>query len=190
MKKNILLIIVILALTSCEKTYILLTGDEPKIELIDGKAHINGLLGKTFYKKFKNFVEENPNVKDCILEDIPGSIHDEWNVKACLLLHENGMNTKLLSFSEIASGGVDLFISGNRRVIADGARIGVHSWSDGKKDGSEYPKDSEEHDIFLDFLKKIQRDTAFYWFTLRAASSDDIHWMNKDEILKYKLETP
>ena len=190
MKKNIIVLIISLALTSCEMTHIIFSGEIPKIDIVDGKAHINGILGKTFYKRFKKFVEENPDIKDCVLENIPGSANDEWNVKACLLLHENGMNTELLSHSEIASGGVDLFISGNNRVIAEGARIGVHSWDDGKKDGSEYPRDSEEHEIFLDFFEQIEMDAAFYWFTVRAASADSIHWMTKDEIIEYKLETP
>jgi beta-lactamase class D len=100
------------------------------------------------------------------------------------------MNTELMSYSEIASGGVDLFISGNNRTLEEGAKIGVHSWKDGKKDGSEYPRNAEEHEIFLDFFEKIKIDTSFYWFTLRAASANDIHWMTKDEIKDYDLETP
>lgn len=192
MKKYILitLTLTLITFTSCEKTYILLSGDKPKIELKDGKAYINGVLGKTFYKRFKKFIEENPSVTTCVLEDIPGSANDEWNVKACLLLHNNEMSTELKSYSEIASGGVDLFISGNSRFIEEGARIGVHSWKDGKKEGIEYPRDSEEHKIFLDFFEKIDIDTAFYWYTLKAANADDIHWMTNDEINFYNLKKP
>lgn len=192
MKKYILITLTLSLITfaSCEKIYILVSGDKPKIELKENKAYINGILGKTFYKKFKKFLEENPSVRTCVLEDIPGSANDEWNVKACLLLHNHGMNTELKSYSEIASGGVDLFISGNKRTIGQGAKIGVHSWTDGKKEGSEYPRDSEEHEIFLDFFEEIKMDTSFYWFTLRAASADDIHWMTQNEIEGYKLETP
>ena len=99
-------------------------------------------MGKTFHKQFVKFIANNPDIKDVVLENVPGSINDEWNVKTCLLLHEKGMNTILLPTSEIASGGVDLFISGNKRMIANGAKIGVHSWQDGKKDGIEYPRTS------------------------------------------------
>ncbi len=173
--------------SSCEKSIILLSGEKPTIELKNNQAHVNGVLGKTFYKRFRKFIEENPIVKDVVLEDVPGSANDEWNVKSCLLLQKKGMNTIVKSNSEIASGGVDLFISGNKRTIEQGAMIGVHSWSDMRKDGSEYPRDSEEHDIFIDFFNEIEMDTAFYWYTLRAAPANSIHWMTEDEIEFYGL---
>jgi len=184
----IIFVICLSLLSSCERTYILLSGEKPSIEIKGDKAYVNGVLGKVFYKKFKKFVEDNPSIKTLVLENVPGSANDEWNVKSCLLIYNEGISTELLSNSEIASGGVDLFISGNKRTIKEGARIGVHSWSDGKKDGSEYPRDSEEHEIFIDFFEKIGMDINFYWYTLEAAPADDIHWMTNDEIEFYKLE--
>ena len=98
--------------------------------------------------------------------DVPGSINDEWNVQTCRLLHNRGMNTHLLSLSKISSGGVDLFISGNQRTIEDGAQVGVHSWSEGNKDGADYPKNSVEHQMFLDFfdatILKFPRSLKFF----------------------------
>ena len=29
----------------------------------------------------------------------------------------------------IESGGVDYFLAGNQRIVASGAKIGVHSWA-------------------------------------------------------------
>lgn len=163
-------------------------GEYPTIEIENGAAKINGTLGKQFHKKFEKFIEENPEIKDLILENIPGSINDEWNVKTCRLVHQNCMNTTVNSTSNIASGGVDLFISGNNRVVIDGAQIGVHSWRDLKQDGSEYPKNSEEHEIFLEFFDEIGIDTSFYWYTLQAAKGKDIHWMTPEEIKIYGLK--
>ena len=188
--KNLLLIIIFSAtLYSCEFSFILLSGEKPTIELKENKAYVNGVLGKRFHKKFKAFVENNPNIKTVVLEKVPGSANDEWNVKTCSLLHNNGMNTVLKPSSEIASGGVDLFISGNSRTIEKGAKIGVHSWSDGKKDGLEYLRKSEEHKIFIDFFDEIKMDTSFYWYTLRAAPANSIHWMTEEEIELYNLKT-
>ena len=56
-----------------------------------------------------------------------------------------------------------------------------------KKDGSEYPRDSEEHKVFLDFFEVIEMDTAFYWYTLKASPGKSIHWMTWEEIEKYQL---
>ena len=171
MKKVVVAIIILFLLTSCERMYIVLSGDKPTIEIKGGRAYINGILGKRFYKKFKKFVEKNPDIKDLVLEKIPGSANDEWNVKSCLLIHNSGMNTEVTKSSVIESGGVDLFISGNFRTIEKGAKIGVHSWSDLRKEGTEYPRGSEEHDIFLDFFEQIGMDTAFYWLYIRSGSS-------------------
>ena len=183
-------LLIALLVSSCEKAFIIMSGDKPTIEIVDGKAHVNGILGKTFFRILEKFVEDNPDITTLVLEDVPGSANDEWNVRSCLLIYENGLHTELKSYSEIASGGVDLFVSGNSRTIEEGAKIGVHSWSDGKKEGSEYPRDSEEHDIFLDLFEQIGMDTAFYWFTLEAAPADGIHWMTQEEIDEYGLEKP
>ncbi len=191
MKKVILITLISAFLISCEKMFILATPNgKPTIELKNGRGHINGILGKTFYKKFKKFTEDNPTVKDLVLEKIPGSANDEWNVKACLLLNEKGMNTEVTCNSVIESGGVDLFISGNKRIIEKGAKIGVHSWREGKKDGSEFPKESKEHDIFIDFFEKIGMNIDFYWFTLIAAPGNGMHFMTEAEIELYGLEKP
>ncbi|MDG1477318.1 MAG: hypothetical protein P8Q14_09235 [Vicingaceae bacterium] len=160
------------------------------INVENNKAYVNGILGKKFYKRFVKSINENPQVKTIILEKIPGSINDEWNVQTCIFLHEKGLDTELLPHSIIESGGVDLFISGNKRTIATGSKIGVHSWADLKKDGIEYPKNSKEHDIFFDFFEKIDMDTSFYWYTLRSAQANGMHYMSNDEIKMYNLENP
>lgn len=177
-----------LTLTSCTSILLKTIGEYPTIEIEGDQAKINGTLGKQFHKKLEEFVVENPEIKDLVLENIPGSINDEWNVKTCRLVHNNCMNTILKDDSEIASGGVDLFISGNNRIVTEGAKIGVHSWRDSKQDGAEYPRDSDEHKIFLEFFSEIDIDTSFYWYTLDAAEAKSIHWMTKDEIELYKLE--
>ena len=187
MLKKTLFLLVLVCFIACEPIMTALSGEKPRIEIKNNKAHINGVLGKAFYKKFVKFINENPTIKDLVLENIPGSVNDEWNAKSCILLHQKGMNTILEPTSVIASGGVDLFIAGNKRTIAQGAKIGVHSWRDLTKDGAEYPKSSEEHDLFLDFFEKIEMDTAFYWYTLRAAPGKDIHWMTEEEIGFYHL---
>jgi beta-lactamase class D len=166
---------------------LVVSGDYPRLELKKDKLYVNGVLGKRFYKKFSKFIENNPKVKTVVFEDVPGSINDDWNVKSCVLLHQKGMDTELLPNSVIASGGVDLFISGNKRTIAKGAQLGVHSWSDLRKEATDYARDAEEHKIFIDFFNKVEMDTAFYWYTLRAAKASDIHWMSEGEIEKYGL---
>ncbi len=189
MKNFLVIFLVSISFLGCEMHRAILSGEKPTIELKEGKAYINGVLGKPFHKRFEKFTTQNPTIKTVVFGNVPGSANDEWNVKTCALLHEKNMNTELESTSEIASGGVDLFISGHKRTIAEGAKVGVHSWSNGKKEGIEYPRDSKEHEIFLTFFDQIKMDTAFYWYTLRASPAESIHWMTKAEIELYNLES-
>ncbi|MDA9970464.1 hypothetical protein N9E56_01375, partial [Flavobacteriaceae bacterium] len=157
----------------------------PTIEIKGDKAYVNGTLGITFYDLFVETLNKHPELKTIVLLDIPGSVNDEWNLKSCLLLNKKGLNTELLNNSIVESGGTDLFVSGKKLIIADGAKIGVHSWAGGKKSATDYPKGHKEHKMFLDLYKSVDVDTSFYWFTLQAAPADGMHFMTKDEIFKY-----
>ena len=167
----------------------LLISNEKAAEFIvqGDTATVNGVLGRTAHRRFKKMLDENPSLSTLILEYVPGSLNDEYNVQTCELLHLNDINTIAKSYSEISSGGVDLLISGVSRTIETGAQIGVHSWSAGNKEGIDYPVDSDEHKIFLDLFEAIEMDTAFYWYTLRAAPADSMHWMTEEEIEFYNL---
>lgn len=186
--KPILFIASLMLFVSCEVVVATISGQKPKIETVnENTAKVNGVLGKRFYKKLIKFHEEQPEVKNLILQDMPGSMNDEWNVKSCQFIHDSCFNTIVTDSSVIASGAVDLFISGNNRKVTPGAKIGVHSWRDLRKDGTDYPRDAEEHDLFIDFFDRIDMDTSFYWYTLLAAPGDSIHWMTEDEIGHYGL---
>lgn len=185
---GILLLLISSVTSSCGPIFLKVTKQYPTIETKNNMAIVNGVLGKTFHKKFEKYIDENPQVKNVQFGIVPGSMNDEWNVKTCRLLHENCMNTMLTDSSIIASGGVDLFLSGNNRTITDQSKIGVHSWRDAKKDGIEYPRDAEEHELFIALYNKIDIDTAFYWYTLKAAPGKDIHWMTPEEIEIYKIK--
>lgn len=136
-----LLFFCLFVFNSCETVLVSLNGGSANIELSDGKAYINGILGKKSHRKIVEFMENNPNVKTFVLERVPGSANDEYNVKTCLEINKRGINTELLSHSVVESGGVDLFISGNKRTISKGAKIGVHAWRGGKNEATDFPRD-------------------------------------------------
>ncbi|MBH09760.1 MAG: hypothetical protein CMG74_05270 [Candidatus Marinimicrobia bacterium] len=41
--------------------------------------------------------------------------------------------------------------------------------------------------LFLDFFEEIKMDTSFYWFTIKAAPSNGMHFMTEKEIKLYTL---
>ncbi|MBC8464684.1 MAG: alpha/beta hydrolase [Bacteroidetes bacterium] len=188
--KIILWSLFIITIVSCEKSILLISNEKAAQFVVNGNiATVNGVLGKIAHKRFEKMLATHPEVNTLVLENVPGSMNDEYNVQTCELLHNKGFSTKAMSYSEIASGGVDLLISGTNRIIETGAKIGVHSWSSGDKEGIEYPASSKEHQLFYDLFETIGMDTAFYWFTLRAAPADSIHWMTEDEIALYQLSS-
>ena len=93
------------------------------------------------------------------------------------------------SDSRIYSGGVDLFLAGVHRNMERGAVIGVHSWSDGRKDAKDYPRSSPEHEQNRKYIQDMLGRDDFYWFTIYAAPADDILEMSEQQIRKYGLLT-
>ena len=154
-------LLLFLVIVSCEPILMAISDDKPaSFEIKEDKAYVNGVLGKKAHQNFLEMVKKYPTIQTLVLQQVPGSVNNEWNVKTCLEVHKRGMNTVLESNSVIESGGVDLFIAGIERTSQEGAKIGVHSWRTLSKDGTEFPPDHEEHAVFYDYFKAINRDTS------------------------------
>ena len=156
-------------------------------------ATLNGTLGTKSYAQVAELLKDHPNVKTLVLGAVPGSVNDDVNMHTGRLVRNAGLTTKVLDTSEIASGGVDLFAAGQRRIVEDGARIGVHSWccvSD--LTAIELPEEHPAHGAQLAYFTEIlgaERGPEFYFYTLRSAEFDDIHWMSATEIQTWGLAT-
>ena len=101
----------LLILLSSYGALIQLTGQKASIkETSSTSIELNGVLGKQMQKKLSKYLSENSGIQKIILNQIPESMNDEWNVKTCLLINKRNIETYLKSQSIIASGGVDLFI--------------------------------------------------------------------------------
>jgi len=157
------------------------------------KAYMYGVIGSRIVETVNELIRSYPAVERIVLVNVPGSMDDEANLSAAKLVFDKGLNTQLLSNSDIASGGVDFFLAGNKRVLAKGANIGVHSWAseeNGKLiQGKDLPRDHSAHKPYIDFYQYIQMQAAaeFYFFTLEAAPAQSIHYMRQEEIDSWKL---
>lgn len=155
-------------------------------------AFLNGTLGFLTYRQLQSALQDNPNLKEIVLGHIDGSVDDTINVHTGRLIRNAGLTTRLTSDSEIASGGVDLFVSGAQRIVPVGAQVGVHSWCcvDGKT-AQDLSEDDPAHRSQLEYFNEMLGDKgrAFYFFTLKAAAFDDIHWMSPEEIKTYGIST-
>lgn len=153
------------------------------------RLFISGEITSATPPAFARALAENPQLRTIVMQDLPGSIDDEAVLEMGYLIRDRGLNTHLEADSGIYSGAVDLFLSGNQRTMVRGAEIGVHSWADGFGEGSAYPREAREHRANARYTRDMLGSDAFYWFTLQAAASHEIHVMSAGEIARFGLLT-
>lgn len=157
--------------------------------VVGTRAYVNGTLGPSTPGRVLKLIIDHPEVDTLVLQDVPGSMDDHSNVRAARLVRTKGYTTVVDANGMIASGGVDFFLAGAQRRVGPHCRLGVHSWSDGEREGADYPRDHHEHQMFLDLYEDLEVDEEFYWYTLEAASAEDIHWMTPEELERYSMTT-
>lgn len=181
-----------LTLTSCGSDDGGTTSIVPFSILNETTLVLNGVIDSNTDSAFDEALRQNPNTELIIFRDAPGSEDDETNVQVGRKLYQLGLRTHVDDNGTIASGAVDLFLAGSERTLGANARVGVHSWSDGTNEATDFPRNSPEHLLFIDYYKAIgftsQLAEDFYFFTINAASADDIHWMTAAEIQTYQIE--
>ncbi len=157
-------------------------------------AYMNGVIDHRTPPAVADLILTHPEVTTIAMIDVPGSADDSANLEAALMIREAGLNTYVPWEGIIASGGVDFFLAGNQRKIESWSRLGVHSWAEEDEEGNivvplDLPEDDPGHLMFLEFYRKIDIPEEFYWYTLKVAPAEGIHWMLPDEISRYQIVT-
>ena len=153
---------------------------------------VKGVIDGDSFEDIYHVLNHWPEIDTLVFTQIPGSMDDETNLAMGRALRQAGLTVYLPKDAEIASGGTDLFLSGTRRIVERGARVGVHSWSAGLFFGpvaADLPRDHPDHAKYLDYYRALGIDEDFYWFTLRAAPADGMHWMTVEEMARYGIFT-
>lgn len=189
--KSVILFSVLVLLTGC--TQILVTAlnqiEMTKVAVQGDKMYLMGDFNSKSYAQVRSAIDTHPQVKTIVLTASSGSLDDETTFKLARYIRSKSLSTHLLSQSVIASGAVDLFLSGKHRTIEKGAKIGVHSWSDGSQQAKDIPRDHSDHQFNANYIKDMMGTDAFYWFTIYAAPADSVYWMNSEEVKRFKLST-
>ncbi|MCE7996181.1 MAG: hypothetical protein HEP71_29645 [Roseivirga sp.] len=163
-----------------------------KLEVRGEEAFLSGTLGTITYQQIRDMLSKHPEVHTIVLDQIDGSINDDINMHTGRIVREAGLNTKVLSQSHIASGGVDLFASGVERTVTKGAKLGVHSWAGEDIKGDEMPQDHPAHQYQLAYFTQMLgsvKGPAFYFYTLKSAPAESIYYMTNEEIRQWNLAT-
>ncbi len=135
-------------------------------------------------------LKNSPDIRVMVLVNVPGSADDEANLELGRMLRQTGMSAYLPAQGMVASGGVDLLLSGVRRIVERGALVGVHSWADiDGSTGDTVPRDHPDHQPYLEYYREMGIPQEFYWFTLGAAPPDGLHWMTEAEMEQYRIFT-
>ena len=149
-------------------------------------VYMNGVIGSDTLIVMQDLFNTYPQISRVEMQNVPGSMDDETNLLASMEIRNRGIATHIPADGMVASGGSDMFLAGVKRTIDAGAKIGVHSWSDGSgKSALDYPREHQAHAKYLDYYNAIGITTDFYWYTLEAAQANSIHWMTEQEIVQY-----
>jgi hypothetical protein len=165
---------------------------DTRLEIKGTEVYLNGTLGTKGYAQFKDLIKNHPEVTTIVLQNVPGSINDAVNMHTGRIIREAGLNTKVLTNSNISSGGVDLFCAGKERIVTKGARLGIHSWGGDGISADDIAKDHPAHQYQLEYFTMClgkEKGPAFYFRTLTAAPAGEMHWMSDKEIKEWKLAT-
>ena len=169
----------------------ILEGGTSTIEVIEDMAFINGDLGTSTYIQISDLIQNHPEVKTLVLQQISGSINDAINMHTGRLVRSAQLTTIIPAGGDVNSGGVDLFAAGFERKYEQGGKVGVHSWCCvGGKPADKLSKEDSAHDAQLTYFRDIlgkELGPEFYFFTLDAASFETVHVMNQAELEQYLI---
>ena len=162
---------------------------------VDGnKLHMSGLINSYTPEQLKDIFGAHPQIDTIVLGQMPGSIDDEANLAGAAWVAARGVKTYLPQEGSIASGATDFFLVGKRRVVEEGAEVGVHSWADVTGvTARDLPRDDPAHERYIGFYEGIgwtrAQAEAFYFFTIEKAPAEDIYLMTPQEMLATGLAT-
>ncbi len=162
-------------------------------------AVLHGYIDGSTPSVVQSFISNYPNVTTLVFMQVPGSADDNANLIASQDLRNRGYKHYLpavTAYSQdafIASGGVDMFVGGLIRVVDVDAEVGVHSWSDGSNDATDFPVGHPYHLSYINYYVNMgftqQEAEDFYYFTINAAPASGIHFMTETELNNYGTRT-
>lgn len=153
-----------------------------------------GVIGSTTPSLVQDLIDNYPAVTTIVMYSCPGSEDDVSNLQASQLIHNAGYKMYLPMDGWVASGATDMFLAGSTRVVEiTPDPVGVHSWSDGANEATDYPVGHSVHQLYIDYYVDIGFSLTeaedFYYFTINAAPANGIYWMSDAEIDQYKIRT-
>lgn len=187
--RALMLLVVLLASACAEHT-------RTTLEVDGGRLFLLGTFDHGTYKAVLDTLDAHPEVNTLVFTANGGSVDDECTLDLGREIRRRGINTHLIEGGVLASGGVSLFLAGTKRTVEATPLLGVHSWQhcsqSGEqpatcRDASDYPATDEQHLLHKSYIAEMLGSDAFYWHSIRAASSNSIHWLTDSELETFGL---
>ncbi len=158
----------------------------------DQRLIMEGVIDTDTPKRLAEVLERHPHITTIVLLDVEGSVDDNASLVAGRLIRERGLATHIPAAGVVASGGTDFFLAGAKRTVEAGAKIGVHAWgADGDPNPAEgLAEGHPNHRSHWDYYRDMNVPEAFYWFTLKAAPTESMHWMTRAEMEEFGFFAP
>lgn len=139
--------------------------------------------------QFARLLREHPGIEVLDFVEMPGTHDDVANMAVGRMIRAGGIATRVGAGGSVRSGGVELFLSGARMEIAEGAEFAVHGWLDDRGLGADdYPMSAPEHRRYLDYYAEMGMEAAqaraFYAMT-NSVPFEDAKWLSGAQMAKW-----
>ena len=152
-------------------------------------AALVGVTDRASPGEFSAMMHDFPSLRTLEILDCPGTIEDAANLRLGRMIRAAGLATSVPNGGSVRSGGVDLFLAGRTREVADGAEFAVHAWED--EDGrqaTDYPAGAPENAKYLAYYQAMgmSAETAksFYAMT-NSVPFESARWLTGAEMRRW-----
>ncbi|HCF24701.1 MULTISPECIES: alpha/beta hydrolase [unclassified Novosphingobium] len=139
--------------------------------------------------QFAAMVKAYPGIARIEMIDVPGTEDDRANLKLGRMIRARGMTTYVPAGGSVRSGGVELFLAGERRIAEPGAEFAVHAWVDEDgREATDYSADAPENRAYLDYYREMglpdPQARAFYAMT-NSVPFSDAKWLTAADMRQW-----
>jgi hypothetical protein len=139
--------------------------------------------------QFSAMLGDFPGLATLEMLECPGTMDDAANLRLGRMIRAAGLATSVPDGGSVRSGGVELFLAGSRREVADGAEFAVHAWED--EDGmqaGDYAAGAPENRRYLAYYREMGMSAgqaqAFYAMT-NSAPYESALWLTGAEMRRW-----
>ncbi|MFC4292873.1 hypothetical protein ACFOWX_10655 [Sphingorhabdus arenilitoris] len=153
------------------------------------RVELAGSIESSSVGQFRAMLSAWPGIMQIDMVDCPGTGDDAAIFAIARLVRRAGIATHVPDGGFVASGAVELFLSGAKRSAAPTAEFAVHSWRD--SDGMEaddYAADDPVNMEYIRFYTEMglpqDKANAFYALT-NSVGHDDALYLGRSDIAAY-----